>query len=272
MESTTLLKVMLKDMLKWFHDFCIANNLKYYLSSGTMLGAARHQGFIPWDDDIDVMMPRDDIRRLEELLSGKGGRYILETPNTSAQDFFYTFPKIYDTGTTLIENTKYKIKRGIYIDIFPLDGMGNTKVEAEQHLENIRKKFKLLLCKTCGFRIGRDLHKNLAVALFRCIPLNEKKLLKKVISLCEKFNYNECELSGNPVGAYGMREIMPNEIYGTPTIYKFEDIEVFGVEKYDEYLTSLYGDWRKLPPEDKRVSHHDYILLDLEKSYLGDDV
>lgn len=264
----TELQSKLLEMLSWFHGVCVENNLRYYLSSGTMLGAARHGGFIPWDDDVDVMMPRADIRKLGEILSGKEGKYVLEGPDSAEKDYFYPLHKLYDTETTLIENTKKKIKRGIYIDIFPLDGMGNTEEEAAEHLAKIRKRFNLLLCKVTGFRKGRSLYKNLAVALFRCIPLPAKRLLKRVVSLCAARGFDEVELSGNPVGAYGMREIMPRAVYGTPTPILFEGVEVYGVEQYDEYLTRLYKDWRKLPPKEKQVSHHDFILLDLEKSYL----
>ena len=181
----------LVEMLGWFHNFCVENDLVYYLSSGTMLGAARHEGMIPWDDDIDVMMPREDIKKLEKLMKSQSGRYVLETPNTEASDFFYAFPKIYDTTTTLVENTRKKIKRGIYIDIFPLDAMGNTEEEAAKHLKKIRKSFNMLLCKTTGFRKGRKLHKNLAVALFRILPISGKRLLKKVVSLCEERKWED---------------------------------------------------------------------------------
>ena len=269
MVDNSKLKNMLKDMLKWFHDLCIENNLTYYVAAGTMLGAARHQGFIPWDDDVDVLMPRSDIKKLEEIMSNNSGRYVFESTATQALDFYYTFPKIYDTTTTLVENTKYKIKRGIYIDIFPIDGMGNTYDEAAKHLKAIRRKYNLLLCKIGGFRKGRSLYKNMAVALFRLLPINEKKLLKQVVELCENINCNECKLSGNALGAYGMKEIMPLSVMGTPKLYKFEDIEVFGAENAEEYLTRLYGDWCKLPPVEKQVPHHDYVSLDLDKSYLG---
>ena len=119
MERDNKLKPMLVEMMGWFHNFCVNHNLRYYAAGGTMLGAIRHKGFIPWDDDIDIVMPRTDYEKLEQLMKNQVcKRYLLETPNTDAKDFFYTFSKLYDTETTLIENTKYKIKRGIYLDIF----------------------------------------------------------------------------------------------------------------------------------------------------------
>lgn len=261
------LKHMLIDMLAWFHDFCVEKGLRYYIVGGTMLGAVRHKGFIPWDDDIDVAMPDSDYKKLEVYMKDVKGRYVLETPNSDAEDYFYTFSKLYDTETTLIENTKYKIKRGIYIDIFPFCGMGETEEESYKNFKKTERLNNLLLSKVTGVRKGRGLLKNAAVLAFRFIPLNEKKLLKKVVESASSQRFDDCAMGGNPIGAWRFNEIMEKSIIGTPTLYEFENLRVYGVEKYDEYLTHLYGDWRKLPPEEKRVSHHDYIYRNLNKSY-----
>lgn len=270
--STDEMKNKLKDMFSWFHSFCTENGLRYYMLGGTMLGAVRHGGFIPWDDDIDVGMPREDYEKLEKLLSGKRvGKYVLETPNTEAEDYFYAFSKLYDTTTTLIENTRFKIKRGLYIDIFPLDGIGNTRQEAEKNYSHVHKTYNLLLTRVAGIRKGRKWYKNLAVTIARAVPnfiLNNKKILQKLIKICKKYSFDESTYGGNLVGAWRFREVMPTSIMGKPTIYNFEGLEVYGAEDFDGYLTSLYGDWRKLPPEEKRVTHHDYILCDLDKPYI----
>lgn len=258
----------LLDMLKWFHEFCVDNDLTYYLSSGTMLGAARHQGIIPWDDDVDVMMPREDLKRFASLMSEQSGRYILEIPDSPAKEYCYTWPKLFDTETTIIENTKYKTKRGVFLDIFPLDGMGNSQEEAKAHWDKIRRTYKLFNCNVLGISKRTRKLKKLVILLFRLIPMNEKKLLRKIISQCEEKSYESCELCGNPLGGYKWKEIMPKWIYGKPTLYKFSDFEVFGVEHPDEYLTRLYGDWRTPPPEDKRVSEHNFLFIDLNKGYL----
>lgn len=263
------LQSRLLDMLKWFHMFCEKNGLQYYVLGGTMLGAVRHQGFIPWDDDIDVGLPRDDYEKLKQLMNDTTfeNRLILEEPFKN-KDFIYPYCKLYDTSTTLIENAKRKVKRGIYIDVFPLDGIGNTEMESKRNYKKIKKLKTLVTLKVVGFRHGRKFYKNVGVALFRLVPLNPGRLLKELVNECSKYPYNKYAYCGNLVGNWG-GEIVPRSVMGTPALYKFETIEVYGAEKADEYLTSLYGDWRKLPPIEKQVTQHDYVELDLRRSYLG---
>lgn len=262
------LKGMLLDMLKWFHSFCEGNGLRYYALGGTMLGAARHGGFIPWDDDVDVGMPRKDYDKLAKLLEeNPNERYVLETPNTSGKDCFYPFSKLYDTHTTLIENTKAKIKRGIFLDIFPLDGIGKSLKESRKNYKNIDFTYNLLLSKASAVSKGRSFYKNVAVVVFKLIPINTKKILRKLVEKCSRYAWEDCLWVGNLVGAWRFNEVMPKAYFGTPQKYTFEDAEIYGVENADAYLTSLYGDWRKLPPKEKRISHHDFLSIDLEKSY-----
>lgn len=261
------LQQKLLNMLSWFHDFCETEKLNYYVLGGTMLGAIRHKGFIPWDDDIDIGMPREDYKKLALLMNAQTGKYILETPDTNKPDFYYPFSKIYDTETTLVENTKYKIKRGIYLDIFPLDGIGNTIEESKKNFQQIKKLNNLLMLKTAGYRKGRSFIKNCGVMLFRLIPLNAKKLLHKVDDACAKKDFSDCIYCGNLVGNWKEKEIMPRSFFGKSHIYQFENIKIFGPENYDAYLKNLYGNYMKLPPKEKQKSHHDYIEIDINKPY-----
>lgn len=265
-------KEYLINMMHWFHEFCKENDIKYYALGGTMLGVARHHGFIPWDDDIDIGIPRKDYERLARLLKNRKGRYVLETPHSNSKDFYYTYSKLYDTRTTLIENSKTPIKRGIFIDIFPLDGLGNTIDDCRRKYKKIDILRMLLISRITTVRKGRGVLKNVLVLIMNLFPnflINNKKLQIKIDNLCKQNDFNNCIYGGNLMGHWRIKEVMPTHIMGTPVLYKFENIEIFGVEHYDEYLTKLYGNWRIMPPKDQRITIHDFNC-DLNKSYLDE--
>lgn len=260
-------------MMKWLHDFISSHHLKYYICGGTLLGAIRHKGFIPWDDDIDIFMPRDDYEQLCELLKDPIEHYVIETLDSNNKDFLYTFAKFYDTNTTMVETLKKNIKRGVYIDIFPLDGLGNTFEEAKKYYKAIDKKNMFLTTRLCKYRKGRKWYKNMLVFLCRAIPpifVNDRSLCKKINELNKKRRFDDYQFFGVNMSAYRFRAIYNKELLGTPTDYTFEGITLWGPQNYDEYLTHTYGKWRELPPENKRKSTHSFISLDLKKSYLND--
>lgn len=266
------LQVRLLEMMKWFHQFCVEHDLRYFCLGGTMLGAQRHHGFIPWDDDIDVGLPRRDYEKLMELMKDDNyDPFVLETPYSRNADYCYPYSKLYDTRTTLIENRRKDVVRGIFIDVFPLDGIGETEQESIHNYKRINKKYNMLLTTVCGIRRERSWYKNLAVLAVRCIPsyfLSYKRLMMELDRLCALVDYDSSTWVCNCLGAWRFREAMERKYYGNPLLYQFEDIQVYGVEKYNDYLTRLYGDWRQLPPVEKQKTHHDFIYLNLNKPYL----
>lgn len=261
----------LLEMLEWFHNYCHDNNITYYIVGGSMLGAVRHRGFIPWDDDIDVAVPRPDYIKLLEIFKNQIDHYYLESPYTGNNDYYYTYAKLYDTNTTLVEKTRRNCKRGLYIDVFPLDGVGSTEKEMRTNFVKVDRLNMFLMTRTCAIEKRRGLGKNAAIVASRCIPsfiVNDRNLVVKVDKIAASFGYEKCNYVANLMGAYRKREIMEKRIFGNPTEYKFEDIIVDGVECYDEFLTHIYGEWNKLPPIDKQKTAHNYIEMDLNKSYL----
>ena len=267
------MQIMMLDMIKWFHSFCLNNNIKYYVVGGTMLGAVRHKGFIPWDDDIDIGIPRKDYDRLvkdKDLLFKNEKRYFLESYLDENRDFEYPFAKLYDTQTTLVENCRCHTKRGIYIDVFPLDGIGSTKEEALLNFSPIQKRVNFLNTRICEIRKSRKFYKNIAILIARLIPnfiLSNHKLIDNINSLCSKRDFDNSVYVGNLLGNWAKKEIMPKAYFGEPTLYDFEDTKVYGPEDFDNYLRNVYNDWRKLPPVEKQVSHHDFIYMNLHESY-----
>lgn len=260
------------EMLGWFHEFCLKNNFRYYIIAGTMLGAVRHGGFIPWDDDIDVGMPRSDYERMKRLYSGKGGnKYVFEFPDFKNKEYPFLWGKLYDTTTTFIEKQRHPVKRGIYIDVFPLDGVGNDLSIAEKNYKHFYSQYRLNLMISSAFLKRRSLKKNAGVLVGRIIsPLfvNKQKLAKRIDVSCKRFDFDKSDFVCNLLGGAGTKGIVPRSCFGTPTLIKFNKLEVFGLEKPDIYLKSMYGDYRKLPPVEKQISLHDSICLNLNKGYL----
>lgn len=259
-EVLTLRKIALEEMkaieldiLIAFDDFCNKNNLRYFLSAGTLLGAVRHKGFIPWDDDIDVTMPRDDYEKMFEILPN-----ILEKTNYRLISYrdkssIYPFAKIIDKRTIVIEQMVNPLYRtGVWIDIFPLDGLD----ENDQPFEfdaRIRKKYALLAANPDA--ATTPLRKTLKKIL---IPLARKRDLFQ-LALEDDKNAASIPISSNRdlglvIWGYGKRERMPYSFLKSTRI-AFEGRMFSAPEQWDLYLNSIYGDYMKLPPEDKRIPH-----------------
>lgn len=266
------LQSKLLDILKWFHSFCEENGLKYYVAYGTLLGAVRHNGFIPWDDDIDVHMPRNDYERFIALtFEKKQEKFLVESYRNGKKDFCYAFSKIYDTNTSLIEKKYKSIIRGVYIDVFPLDGLPADEKKSNKFLKRLCLKKNILYTRTVALRKDRELKKNIAIILSRLIPsfiLNNQKLIREIDNFSRSYSYEQSVYVGSLLSGEGMKERLDKSIFGNPVKYKFESLYVYGPEKSDEYLTHFYGDYMLLPPVNERKSNHRNEMIDLEKAFL----
>lgn len=249
------------NILIYFTEVCEENNLRYYLGGGTLLGAVRHKGFIPWDDDIDVMMPRPDFQKLLSL-SINNENYNIIKPSTAG--YYYNFAKLVDTRTILEEKGIKRIDGlGVYIDIFPLDGMPETPDDRKKRfkeLNSIRKRIN----NTCLLK--PKFHRNPFAYLNACRIYNSNKnidlssLQKKYLDSALKNSFDDSEFVFAAGGAYGARDIFPGKWFEKEIELQFENLSVKAFNGYDFYLTQLYGDYMTLPPEDKRVTPHHTIV------------
>jgi len=282
-------------LLRWFHEFCRANDLRYYVYGGTCLGAIRHGDIIPWDDDADVAMPRTDFNRFRQLMIERGlcadtreispeildetfggifegffGPYVLETPLSDASDFTYGYGKLFDVSTTLIEVARRPIKRGVFLDIFALDGMGDTYEEGCATMRYLLRKRNLYLATVASKRTGRAWYKNLAVSFGGILGriLRPKRYLRKLIEVCEKKPFDGYAYVGQLFNLNGDRSVFEKELFGVPRTHSFHSFTVNVPARAEEYLTREYGDWKKMPPVEQRVAKHELLELSFKTSYL----
>ena len=249
------------EILIHFDEFCKEHDIKYSLTGGTLLGAIRHKGFIPWDDDIDIMMNRDQYEKFIKLYSNEGNRYKLITRHNSKK-YNYMFSKVVDTNTTLIEDHNYKVKdMGVFIDIFPIDTLGNSYEEAHKKLKKIKYNFYLAVASN-----WRHYYINKSKGFLRQIPrfiffilsrfINGNKKYDKIESL---FPFdNNAKYFGCACGVYAYKEIMSSDIFKDYIEVEFEGRKFMSIEKYDDYLKGIYNNYMELPPVEMRVTHHTF--------------
>lgn len=241
------------ELLHEFHGFCIKHDLKYSLCAGTLLGAIRHQGYIPWDDDIDVMMPRRDYQRLLQIYhSNKYSLYHYSTQKS----YMLPYAKLCDNRTILKENSVYESDYGIDIDIFPLDFFPDSVEESEKWSKHLGYLKDIITLKNLTLSKDRALVKNLTVFLgrFVLLPLPMKLVVRKVDVLAQKYADKIDGFLGNMTNGYRMRE--RNPMAKRLVDVDFEGKKYKAVENYDEYLKGLFNNYMELPPEEKRVSTH----------------
>lgn len=236
---------------------CRAHNIRCYLCDGTMLGAVRHGGFIPWDDDADVCMPRPDYERFmhyaPEWLPTPLEARCYETDPT----YPGTFGKVIDASTTLVEREHYAYVGGVYIDVFPIDGMPENRFAQRRQLWKYKLYDRLIyLLHRNPYKHGHGVSSWLPLLVRRLF--HHKSIQHTLRKSMLKYDFNRCDLCVNYDD--GWRGIMPKTCYGKPTPILFEGQELMGVEQADQYLTNTYGDYMTIPPHDNQRQHNFYYL------------
>lgn len=264
---------ILMGCLQKFMEICEEHNLTYFCVGGTVIGAVRHGGMIPWDDDIDIAMPRPDYNRFINICKSIDlGHYELATPEMKGYPFF--FSKFCDKNTSLIELENVPCLYGIFIDIFPIDGTSANKIEAAR----LMKKFKRCSNKIDASIAHLSLKEYFTLALqpkqwgrmaFQTAAFIfgreniRKQLIKKLNAIAATHDFSTAVNLANYGGAWAEKEIHPKDCIFPLTKKTFEGIEVNIPGNYHDYLTQMYGDYMQLPPAEKRISHHNHAYVDL---------
>ncbi len=255
MTQTQHLQSIILSITKDIDKMCRENGIKYYLFGGSALGAKRHQGFIPWDDDLDIVFDSENYDKFIALCKTRlnTDKYILQEGGV---DWPEHFSKIRLKGTHIREHGEYYINEdmdGIFVDIFRVDNAPNSKIaRAIQYFWG-----KLLLTFAMnkkGYKADTVVKKAMNML---SSTLKFKPLYKFAHKQYYKYNNRHTYWTSDVMGRTRWHNaFIPREVYGKPTEVKFEDTTLFAHHDLDKYLTISYGDYMKLPPEEKRVGMH----------------
>lgn len=246
---------------------CKRNEINYYLIGGSALGAVRHSGFIPWDDDIDIALLRHDYDRLLECCKKElSNTFFLQTSETD-KHYFLGFSKVRINGT-LFEESFYvdsKMHQGIFLDIFPLDNITDNKIGAYLRFYLVKLLTKIILLKYN--RIDTVNSMLVQILFFPVVKFVPNRMLLNLVD--KNVQLGKSTNSTNVINYFTVyklkKELFPLSIWGTPRLANFEGREFPVPEHTDAYLTQLFGDYMKLPPEKDRIGHQ---IINVE---FGDD-
>lgn len=259
-------KVQLNILIK-LDEICEKNGLRYYLAFGTCIGALRHKGFIPWDDDIDVLMPYEDAKRLIDLQNEFGDKYFVQSKETDP-DYRSIAMRIRDEDTTCIESDEQSLKthKGIYVDVYPYYECSNNMIV--RTVDILRAHLMKILVNN---RPPVN-HGGLVATISSCILkfYSGDRRIRKI----QKIEKRLSSVKGSEILDYYGYDITlftaisyPKEWFSNPQKLEFEGLYFNGATEPEKYLTKRYGDYMKHPPAEDQVVHHTYIKLDPYKSY-----
>ena len=246
------------DILISVDRFCKAHGIRYFLAYGTLIGALRHGGYIPWDDDIDISMPRPDYERFIKLYNKEKDKgYYVVSPSLDPS-YPNAFAKICDPDTCIIEFSSLKYDIGVNIDLFHIDGLPEDEYEAKAHYSKINFYRNLLNAKKIKLDFKkRSVVKNIHLMLSKMalLPVSYKFLIKKINSLSIKYNYLNCRYAADlNFGNIDRRLAKKNFESCVPV--EFEGHAFDAPAGYDLWLKSIYGNYMQLPPVEKQITHH----------------
>lgn len=241
--------------------FLEAEGLNYSISCGTLLGAIRHKGFIPWDDDIDISMPRADYNRLQAILKQKGNHLTdnMYFHSYEQKNLHLPFTKVYDYSVRA-KDERYsdKYEKYLWVDIFPIDNMPPSVAKTTKLFQKIDFYRELLATKKKTLRTIKGPLAKARKVIQRTIllPIPARFIAGRMVKLAERCNAVSSEFAGVVVWGIGPRERMPKTVFEYYTTTEFEHLKFKCFKDYRNYLTYLYGDYMKLPPKSQRVTHH----------------
>ena len=248
------------EILKMFHSFCVEHNIRYFISHGTLLGAIRYKAFIPWDDDLDVLVPREDYDRLIKLFRDTEQYRLFAYEKNKT--YFYPYAKLCDMTTRKVESGYNNgTKLGLDIDVFPLDhwddDLEKAKLESKRQKQSMFRLGLTKLQKPDSINPAKRFAKGIVMAL--CKLRGSGYYVESLMRFANKPEQKGSRYLGSKAwNVYGERDILPAEAFAEAIELEFEGEKFFAPVGYDAFLTSLYGDYLPEPPVEKRKTHHSF--------------
>ena len=232
------------------HAFCEQHRLRYFLSSGTLIGAVRHKGYIPWDDDIDIYMPRRDYEQFLQTYKDRGHYRVLNPRKET--NYYYTFAKVVDRRTRMVEDEVKGFEIGVFMDIFPVDYVPDNLQERERVF---RLKHLLYKIRRCKLSHDNCLQSRLAYLCYRCLPVSVRQLERCIERLIVSRQPTATVCNMTEAGPK-MKGCFPAADIASSVDIGFEGRQYKTMVGYKDYLERTYGDYMTLPPVGQRVTHH----------------
>jgi lipopolysaccharide cholinephosphotransferase len=241
------------EVMKYVNETSKKLGIQCFLSGGTLLGAIRHKGFIPWDDDVDLMLKRQDYHRLIDAINrDTRSPYKALTYRTDSQ-YYYPFAKVVDTRTGISENVRMPISTvGIGVDIFPIDGLPKSEVKQKRHFSIIgflRKYYEYVYKINSDTRPMNKAHEWMYRTFLRTLS-------RLINSIAVRHSFDGSSLVAVSVWGYGLKERIARSRMNRAVTVEFEKEEFFAPLGYDNYLRNLYGNYMQLPPKAKQHAGH----------------
>ncbi|MCI8377746.1 MAG: hypothetical protein HFH72_04405 [Lachnospiraceae bacterium] len=235
------------DILRHIKSVCLENGLRYYLCAGTLLGAVRHRGYIPWDDDIDITMPYPDYRRMLEIIQKENGRYRVWSPYNYKEKCFCLFSRIFNRDTIMrVWEYPFLITGGVSIDVFPIFGLPDKAGEIMPYYTKARRLQERFISTYIEY--AEETEETLRERI---------RLQNELLSLLEQYDFDKSRQAFS-ITKYKEREILPVSIYQGSVEVEFEGELFAAAEGYGRYLEALYGNYMELPPEGQRTTDHNF--------------